>query len=457
MVAQGIITDSTDENRRRLRDGRILLAVRAGLVSRAFGVLSRMAVVAVAIRVLGAERYGLWVSIGSLVAWLGVSDLGLSSGIINAVSTALGKDNRAEARRHISTGYALFGLLGSLVVCLSCVLQKEPLLYRVLGVAQNTVLAEDSRVLFIFLTFVFALSLPVNVIVSVTNAFQHAYLASLAMTVAQGTTLLTLAVIVIGRFHSLLALVAAVSLPPLLANIGLSCEFFGRRQRDIRPSVSALSASSVRAVAATSAFVLLGQCGDLAIQYSSNLVVASHFGPSAVPQYSVPYSLFMVVQTLSNTLLGPLWPFYAEAAVRDDRVWIGQAFRSSLVRSMGVTIPLSIAIIAFGRPAIRLWAGQPAVPSFGVLFALACYFILWMLSAVAWMLAYGLGFFRLRALTSLTSAALFLCGSLSLVGSLGVLAIPLAGSAAMVVDCAIGLYSLQVWRTAAAFRARNTC
>jgi O-antigen/teichoic acid export membrane protein len=221
---------------------------------------------------------------------------------------------------------------------------------------------------------------------------------------------------------------------------------FARRHPDLRPSARAASVASARTLAATSTLVLVAQLGDLAIHYSSNLVIASHLGPAAVPRYSVAYALFMLAQTICTTLLGPLWPFYAEAAARGDRAWIVRRFRASLVRTVPVMLALSAGIVALGRPVIRIWAGEAAVPTHGLLAAMAVYFVLWMVSAVTWMLANGLGFFRMRALSSIASGGTFLLGSLALVGPLGLPAIPLAGSVAMGIDCALGAAALWAWR-----------
>lgn len=429
-----------------LRDSRIRRSIQAGLLAKAVSTLSRMAVVAAAIRTLGAERYGLWVSAGSLVGWLGISDLGLSSGVINAVSRALGADDRRAARRHLSTGYALFALLGLIAAAVAVVASREPALYRMLGVASGGEAADDARFLVLFLGLVFAASLPVGVVVSACSALQQAHLASTASTAAQGATLLAVGGLWVLGDAGLGPFVAAVAIPPLVANLALTAELFGRRHPDLRPAPSAASADGARALAGTSALVLLAQIGDLAIHFSANLVVASHLGPSAVPRYSVPYALFMLAQTVCNTLLGPLWPFYAEAAARGDRAWIARRFRESLVRTLPVMVGLAGGIVAFGPPVIRLWAGEAAVPTRGLLAAMAVYFTLWTVSAITWMLANGLGLFRARALSALASGATFVLGSLGLVERLGLPAIPLAGTLAMVIDCSLGAAALLVWR-----------
>ena len=50
---------------------------------------------------LGSERYGMWITMSSLVAALGPLDLGIGLGLLTVVSDAHGRDDRAAARRAI--------------------------------------------------------------------------------------------------------------------------------------------------------------------------------------------------------------------------------------------------------------------------------------------------------------------------------------------------------------------
>ena len=56
------------------------------------------------IRYLGPEQYGAWVTIGSVLAWLNLTDFGLGNGLTNAVTTAAGQDRPDLARMHLSNG-----------------------------------------------------------------------------------------------------------------------------------------------------------------------------------------------------------------------------------------------------------------------------------------------------------------------------------------------------------------
>lgn len=57
------------------------------------------------LRYLGTERYGLWMTISSVIAVLGFSDLGLNNGLLNGISQANGTNDRELARRYVSSAF----------------------------------------------------------------------------------------------------------------------------------------------------------------------------------------------------------------------------------------------------------------------------------------------------------------------------------------------------------------
>lgn len=85
---------STDAGRSDERHRRIALTSATGIGSRVIASVTMLVSLPLTVRYLGEERYGLWMTIGSLVSILGVTDLGLGYGVINRVAEADGRDDR---------------------------------------------------------------------------------------------------------------------------------------------------------------------------------------------------------------------------------------------------------------------------------------------------------------------------------------------------------------------------
>src|SRR5260221_7075822 len=94
---------STMVERSRERYRRAALTTLASFGAQGIATISTLASVPLALGYLGAERYGLWVSVNSLVAIVASADLGVGNGLLNAISEAHGADDRQLARHYLSS------------------------------------------------------------------------------------------------------------------------------------------------------------------------------------------------------------------------------------------------------------------------------------------------------------------------------------------------------------------
>ena len=68
---------------------------------------------------LGAERYGMWITITSVVMLLMFSDLGMGNGLIKAVADSMGRDDVQEARKAITSAFVMLTGIAILLALLS--------------------------------------------------------------------------------------------------------------------------------------------------------------------------------------------------------------------------------------------------------------------------------------------------------------------------------------------------
>jgi hypothetical protein len=107
---------STPVGRARERQRRIALTALGSALARAIGLLTNLITVPLAIGYLGAERYGLWMTITSLIAMVNFLDLGIGNGLISAIAEAHGRNDREEARRYVSAATSVLSLISALLL-----------------------------------------------------------------------------------------------------------------------------------------------------------------------------------------------------------------------------------------------------------------------------------------------------------------------------------------------------
>jgi O-antigen/teichoic acid export membrane protein len=428
------------EDHRSARDRRTWLTVKAGLASKASQMLVRFLSVPLTISILGNEKYGLWLAVGSIVSWFGLSNFGVTSGLLNLLAGASAKDDKRYMKRLVSSSLALFLMLAALVAITVLVMNRSDYLERVLGLQTNSPLRWDSHQAFVISGLFFALTLALSPIQSACSALQEGYLITYGLTAANLLSLGFLYVLKLSGEHSLKSFALTQTAPTVCATAALGVYYLGFHQRYLRPAVRDVKRSAFADLGSPSILICASQVSDIVIHYSTNIIIAHGLGPGQVPRYAVPYSLFMFIQSVLYGTLQPLWAAYAEANVRNDWHWILKRFLKSIYLCVGLTSATGIGLILLGPAIIKLWAGRQAVPSRNLLTALAAYFAIWIAGAAVDVLVCGLGYFQLRLVVNTIAGIIFLVGSLLLTPRIGLLAAPVAGMAS-------GAFSIAVFAT----------
>ena len=116
--------EAADQPRSRLalvKDGRyrrIVTAVVSGGAARVLSSLLTLISLPLAVRYLGAERYGIWATVASVAVWFNLLDLGIANSLTNLISQAYARQDRTEAAQAFSNALAVtIGAVG-LAACI---------------------------------------------------------------------------------------------------------------------------------------------------------------------------------------------------------------------------------------------------------------------------------------------------------------------------------------------------
>ncbi|HEX8984137.1 MAG TPA: hypothetical protein VF767_01845, partial [Bryobacteraceae bacterium] len=172
---------------RSLRDRRAWRTTQVSLAARAINYTARLVSIPLALRLLGPAPYGLWLTAGSLIGWLSLADLGLGSGLVNAVAAAQGRSDTLAVRRLVSTALAASAVLAVPLAGAVLLLSRAGFSLRLLGVGSEASLAAEAPRLMALLGLLFAASFALSPITNLCAALQEGYrahAASIATTLA---------------------------------------------------------------------------------------------------------------------------------------------------------------------------------------------------------------------------------------------------------------------------------
>jgi O-antigen/teichoic acid export membrane protein len=414
---------STVDGRSRERYRRVAITTVTSTIARALATLTAVIAVPLTLHYLGKERYGLWMTISSTAAMLAFADFGIGNGLLNAVSEANGRRDRESARTVVSSAFFLLtGVSVALMIAFAIAYPwiHWPALFNVTtGLARR-----EAGPAMMALVLCFALNVPMGIVQRIQLGFQEGFANDIWQ--IAGSLMALVALLVGVHFEwGLPRLILAVTGAPVAAAALNGLHLFGRSRPWLLPRWNHFQWTAARALAGTGFLFFLMQVTNVVSFSSDNVIVAQLLGAAAVPQYSVVQRAFLLVTTLQNTWLAPLWPAYREAIHRGDHAWVRRTLLRSLLTAVAVSTSLSLALTLASRPLFRFWVGSDLVPAWPLTIGFALWAVVQTLGSAVAMYLNGsnalvfelcLGLSMLAAATPLK---IFLCRHIGMPGVIG--------------------------------------
>jgi O-antigen/teichoic acid export membrane protein len=409
---------STAAGRAQERHRRMALTAAASALAKLLSVGSALISVPLTLHYLGAERFGLWMTISALIAMLAFADFGIANGVLSMVADAHGRDDRAGIRRAVASGFYLLTGIALVVLILFAALYAFVSWPAVFNVNSRQAVAEAGPALAVFV-MCFAANIPLAVVQRVQLGLQQGFVASLWQCVGSVCGLVGVLWAVYAK-AGLPWLVLALAGAPLLAAVLNSVYFFLRARPDLLPRWSAVSRQTCRQVASSGALFFVLQLVVAVAYTSDSIVVAQLLGAPAVATYAVPEKLFSLVSLCLGMVLAPLWPAYGEAIARGDTAWVRRTLKRTLWFSFGLSSAASLLLLWLGPALLGLWVDNLVIPPLQLMLALAVWKVVEAVSGALAMFLNGARVIALQVLVASSTAVLALGLKLALVPHLGI-------------------------------------
>lgn len=400
------------------RERRIAFAAMAGALAKAFSIGSALVSVPLTLHYLGPERFGMWMTISSLVAFLTFADLGVGNGLLSSVATAHGRDDCNRIAALISSAYAVLSALAIFVLALFAISYNFVPWHRLFNVQSELARAEAGPAVTAIVAC-FALGIPLGVVQRTQIGLQMSYVASLWQCAG---SLVGLACIVFAVWYeaSLPLLIIAFAGAPLLAGLANSLIFFGWHRRDLAPQACKVSQTATRDLMGTGLLFLVLQLAGTVTFLSDNLIITQKLGAMAVPDYAVPEKLFALIGVVIALALAPLWPAYGEAIARGDGDWVQQTLRRSLLLSTAIAAMGSVVLVLAAPLILTLWVGHTVAPPVALLVGLGVWKVLEVAGISLGMFLNGAGVVGLQVFISIVTAAVAVLMKFTLIDLIGI-------------------------------------
>ncbi len=404
------------------RFGRIVKAVSSGAAARLLSAGLTLLSLPLAVRYLGAERYGIWATITTTVVWINLLDLGIANTLSNSISRAYALDDKISAARYFTNALLVSASIATIAGGAFAIVWGRVDWMNLFNVSAN-VSASEVRDTVAVAAALMLLGLPCNLGAKLLAGYQElhrnnyavcagavASVVGLVLGIALGVSMPVLFVMSVGclTFASLanLVLVIAWSKPWLV------------------PRRALIDSSTSRELFRSGSSFFLIQVAAVVVFSSDNIVVSHYLGAAEVTPYSVTWRLVGLAAVLQSLIFPALWPAYSEAYAKRDYGWIRRTFSLIMTCTVALNLCCVAVLVVFGRVLIRLWAGPAAVPAFSLLLAMGVWVLINGFMNVESCLLAALNRTREQAFLSIVAAVVNIALSITLVrhiGSVGVI------------------------------------
>lgn len=388
------------DGRAKERHRRILLASMTSILAKIIALAALLISTPLTLDYLGVERFGLWMTVSSLIVVLGFADLGIGNGLLNVIAEAHGRDDQELAKRAVTSGVVLLTVIGLVLISVFAIVYPIIDWGSIFNISDRQTATEAGEAAAV-LVGCLAVSLPLLTAQRVQLGYQEGLQANLWQ--AAGSLFMLAGVLLAVRVQAGLPwlVLAAAGGPAAAMGLNWGHQFFFSR-RWLLPRISHFDWKMGRRIATLGVlwtwFQLMAFVGTAA----DNIIISHLFGAGSVGSYAVMSKLLSVL-LIAQLFAAPLWSAFAEAFERGDLEWVRLAFRRTLIffSALGVMGALVMGVGSFWI--IRIWVGEEMVPSLSMALGFALWsFITNFFGAIAVLMANNR---LLKQLTWLTTVA----------------------------------------------------
>lgn len=355
---------------------------------------------------LTQEKYGIWITLTSILGWFSFFDIGLGNGLRNKLTEAIANENFRLGRKLVSTTYAL--LIGIFSVIL--VIFHLCNFFLNWNSILNTQTIENQE-LYILTSIVFTFFI-IRFIVQIISVV---YLADQKPSFSQFITalgnLVSFAVVLvltkITLHGDLVLLGTIISVIPVALFVLVSVIAFNGRYKNLKPSIKQIDLKMSNGIINLGAKFFVMQISFIIVFTTSTFFIAQFYGPEEVTVYNIAFRYFQIPVMVFSIIMSPMWSAVTDAYAKSDFIWLKGTLKKlnllAVLFSTGVILMIFIANWIY-----KIWVGPEIRIPVGLTVALGVYSIIQLVTSPYSNFINGMGKLKLTISFSFVSITIYL-------------------------------------------------
>lgn len=326
--------------------------ILGSIIIKGTSIIISLVIVPLTIDYVNPTRYGIWLTLSSIVGWFSFFNIGLTHGLRNKFAEAKAKGDKLAAQMYVSTTYFILGLIFSSVWVLFLIVNPFLDWVQILNVTSE-MRAEVSMLAVIVFTY-FCLQFVLKIINTLITADQQPAKASFIDLLGQVISLIFIVILVKTTEGSLINLGVALCLSPILILAAANFYFFKDKYRDFRPIWSSVDLRESKGLFNLGLVFFIISIAGLIQYQSANIIIAQNFGTYEVTSYNIVYKYFNVLGMAFGIFLSPFWSASTDAYYQNDIQWIRKAIKKYLIL-IGILVGAGFLMLLYSSKVYEIW------------------------------------------------------------------------------------------------------
>lgn len=352
--------------------------ILGSFVLKGISIIISLLLVPLTIDYLNPTKYGIWLTLSSVIGWFVFFDIGLGNGLRNKFAIAKAEGNDLLARVYVSTTYAIISLIAVGLFVIFFSINQFLDWGKILNTSSD--LKEIESLVFIVFS-VFCFQFIIKLINVIFIADQRPVISSLINTLGSLFSLIIIFILTKTTQGSLLYLGGAFSLINLIIPFLSSIWAFNGKYKKYSPSFKHIDFSKAKELLSLGLRFFITQVAAIIVAATDNIIIAQLIGNEEVAIYNVSYKYFGVMNMVFTIITAPYWSAYTEAYAKNDMAWIKQA-TLKIIKLWGLVIIGIFIMLIFSNNAYQLWIGDRLVVPFNLSLIIA----LWVMVSTSTMI-----------------------------------------------------------------------
>jgi O-antigen/teichoic acid export membrane protein len=330
----------------------------ASFFIRGISIAISLILVPLTINYINTSRYGIWLTLSSIIAWFSFFDIGLTQGLRNKFAEAKAKGNDELAQVYVSTTYAILAIIFFLVWAIFLIANNFLNWAHILNVS-DSMRPEISTLAIIIFTY-FCLQFVLRIITTLILANQEPAKSSLIDVSGQIVSLIFIFILVKTTQGSLIKLGIALCLSPLLVLSSATLLLFKGTFKKYKPKISKIKFSYAKGLFNLGVVFFIIQVAGIIQYQTANIIIAQNFSTADVTSYNIVFKYFGILNMIFVIFLTPFWSASTEAYMKNDIQWIKNGIKKYTQLNIIMTVIGFIMLIS--SPTVyRVWLGEGKV------------------------------------------------------------------------------------------------